>query len=118
MAVITKKEYEEALAIVESYLYQVQGESLSNEAKDNLKKHAAFMGVRKDNILIEFGSVRLLNILKRNESYHGIKINNLTKIEELSKLSLTKFKSFRSVGKTVLWELKAICYYSEVKLKP
>ena len=37
---ITKKEYEDALIVVENYLNQIQGENLCNEAKDNLKKHA------------------------------------------------------------------------------
>lgn len=115
---ITKKEYEDALIVVENYLNQIQGETYSNEAKDNLKKHAALMGISKNSILIDVGSVRLLNILKINEEYHNVKINHLTKIEELSKISLTKFKSFRSVGRTVLWELKAICYYSQIKLRP
>ena len=61
---ITKKEYEDALIVVENYLNQIQGETYSNEAKDNLKKHAALMGISKNSILIDVGSVRLLNILK------------------------------------------------------
>ena len=32
---ITKKEYEDALIIVENYLNQIQGENLCNEAKEN-----------------------------------------------------------------------------------
>ena len=64
---ITKKEYEDALIIVENYLNQIQGENLCNEAKTNLKKHAALMGISKNSILINVGSVRLLNILKINK---------------------------------------------------
>ena len=41
---ITKKEYEDALIVVENYLNQIQGETYSNEAKDNLKKTCCFNG--------------------------------------------------------------------------
>ena len=70
---ITKKEYEDALIVVENYLNQIQGETYSNEAKDNLKKHAALMGISKNSILIDVGSVRLLNILKINEHTISLK---------------------------------------------
>ena len=114
---ITKKEYEDALIVVENYLNQIQGETYSNEAKDNLKKHAALMGIKKTDLLIDVASVRLLNLLRFNEQYLNIEIEKNTQVEELTKISLAKFKTCRNTGFKTLWELKAIAYYSGIKLQ-
>lgn len=114
---ITKKEYEDALIVVENYLNQIQGETYSNEAKDNLKKHSALMGIKKTDLLIDVASVRLLNLLRFNEQYLNIEIEKNTQVEELTKISLAKFKTCRNTGFKTLWELKAIAYYSGIKLQ-
>ncbi|WBV56472.1 hypothetical protein PFY10_19995 [Chryseobacterium daecheongense] len=36
-------------------------------------------------------------------------------IEELSELSLSEFKKSKNVGPKIIWELKAICCYAQVR---
>jgi hypothetical protein len=79
-----------------------------------MQKHSALMGIKKSDLLIDVASVRLLNILSIYSPHFNIEVRQLTKVEELSKISLTKFKSCRSSGFKTLWELKAIAYYSGI----
>jgi hypothetical protein len=82
-----------------------------------MQKHSALMGIKKSDLLIDVASVRLLNILSINSQHLNIEVRQLTKVEELTKISLAKFKTCRNTGFKTLWELKAIAYYSGIKLQ-
>lgn len=114
---ISEKEYEEALVVVNGFLSQIQGENISKEYAQNMQKHSALMGIKKSDLLIDVASVRLLNILSINSQHLNIEVRQLTKVEELTKISLAKFKTCRNTGFKTLWELKAIAYYSGIKLQ-
>ncbi len=114
---ITEEQYKMALEVVENYLSQVREDPLDEEAKLWFKDYSKLIGITKDDLLFNIASVRLLNVLKINREYLNIDIEHSTPIKELSKVSLKLLNSCKRCGTKTLWELKAICYYAQVKLK-
>lgn len=121
---ITKNEYEKALFIVEQYLLQFQNERLDEETTLWYKHYSKFLGISKEDDIFKYASTKLMNSLIYNRDNLKLNIKNTMSalnyylpIEELSKLSLSEFKKSKNVGPKTVWELKAICYYAQVRLK-
>lgn len=114
---ITYEQFQEALKIVNEYKTQL--EEHYKIAKKETEGISKFANVTKETKLYDTGlSVRCLNILKANGDKLGINTNWDMKLEELSKLSISKFLQCRIAGKKTLQELKELCFYANVKLLP
>ena len=114
---ITYEQFQDALKIVNEYKTQL--EEHYNIAKREIEGISKFSNVTKETKLYDTGlSVRCLNILRANDEKLGINSNWEMKLEELSKLSMSKFLQCRIAGKKTLQELKELCFYADVKLLP
>lgn len=118
---ITEEEYKEALIIVEKYLCQNQNEKLDEETMLYFKHYSRFQGVSKNDNVFEIASTKLCNCIFSYIEDLNIKLESrrpphLT-ISKFSELSLSGFKKFKNVGPKTIWELRAICYYAQVKMK-
>lgn len=114
---ITKEQYQKAIEVVENYLSQIQEERLDEDTMYWYKYHSKLLGITEDDLLINIASVRLLNILKKNREHLNIDLKPSTSIKELSKISFMQLKSCKNCGPNTLWELRAICYYAQIRLK-
>ena len=117
---ITKEQYDIARDIVDKYHLQ-QSEIASSEGKYWLKHYTHFIGLKKEDKLIMAISMRLANKLntyfKWEEIAPSFDLQSST-IETLEKVSLSKFKDYRGAGAKTVEELKALCFYAEIKIKP
>jgi hypothetical protein len=114
---ITYEQFQEALKIVNEYKTQL--EEHYKIAKKEIGGISKFANVTKETKIYDTAlSVRCLNILRANDDKLGINGNWEMKVEELSKLSMSKFLQCRIAGKKTLQELKELCFYADVKLLP
>lgn len=114
---ITHQQFREALNIVNEYRTQI--EKHYKFAKKEIESISKFANVTKETKLYDTDiSRRCLNILRLNGDFLGINVNWNTKVKELSKLSMSQFLKCRIAGKKSLNELKELCFYADVKLKP
>lgn len=119
---ITEEQYKQALLVVQQYLLQIQSES-DEETLYYYKKYSKLLGIEKKDNVFDYASTKLTNCLYYYRDELNLEVNRINRklslpISELSNLSLTMFKKTRNVGSKTVWELKAICYYAQVKLKP
>jgi len=114
---ITKKEFDKAMKTVNDYKLQLEDQlKYINKELIGLGK---FAYVHAETKLYDTDcSVRLLNILKSDEDIIGISINFETKVADFSKVSLSDFKKCRRVGIATIKELKELCFFAGVNLKP
>jgi hypothetical protein len=115
---ITHDEFQKALKIVNEYKIQI--ETISKEVSTEVKSIGKFANVNAEMTIWDIDcSVRLLNIIRANEKYLGLEINKFyITIGELSKISIVKFLQCRGAGKSMLQELKKLCFYAGVSLQP
>ena len=114
---ITRKEFERALKIVNKYSSQI--ELHYKEVNDKVNNVSKLANITKDSKLGDVDlSVRLINILRANEDKFNIDASWNMKLEELSNVSMSKFLECRVAGKKTLHELKEVCYYAGVDLLP
>ena len=115
---ITNDEFNKALKIVNEYKTQV--ETHLKEVSKQVKSIDEFADVNAETKLFDTNcSVRLLNIIRANQNHLGLEINYFyITIGELSKISIVKFLQCRGAGKSLLQELKKLCLYAGVSLKP
>ena len=115
-SVITYKQFKEALNIVNEYKTHI--EEHYKIAKKEIEGFSKFTNVTKETKLCDTDiSVRCLNILIENKDKLSINSWDI-KLQELSKLSMSKFLQCRNAGKKTLQELKELCFYADVKLLP
>ena len=108
---ISRQEYLNAIEIINKYK-TFEAQQKGYEINVNSK----FSHVTKDTLLLDVASVRILNILKCYEEVTGIKMSKSTKVGDLSKISLRKFRGFRGVGRKTINELKELCFYADIPL--
>jgi DNA-directed RNA polymerase alpha subunit len=114
---ITYEQFQDALKIVNEYKTQL--EEHYKIAKREIEGISKFANVTKETKIYDTDiSVRCLNILRENGEKLGINCDWDMKLEELSKLSMSKFLQCRIAGKKTLQELKELCFYADVKLLP
>lgn len=114
---ITYEQFQEALNIVNEYKTQL--EEHYKIAKREIEGISKLANVTKETKLYDTeASVRLLNILRENDEKLGINCNWDMKLEELSKVSMSKFLQCHMAGKKTFQELKELCFYANVKLLP
>ena len=113
---ITKEQFLEALEIVNNY--RIQLEKHYKEVNDVSK----FFYTKPTDLIIDVGlSVRLLNILYplycssrgfSREDFHKVKVS------DLGHTSISELNNLKNFGKNTLLEIKELCYYAGVNLKP
>lgn len=114
---VTFEEFENAISIVKTY--QTQLALNIAKASEELKELSSNAYITKDNVLRDLNcSVRLYNQLRAHGENCGVELRHDTKLSELSKLSYSKFYNSRCVGKNTLYELKEICHFLNITLKP
>lgn len=112
---ITNEEFLNALQIIKEYENQIKLE-LKN-CKKEVEKLPKFFNVTKETSVFDLDcSVRLKNILKAHSEKLGIDYDFY--VWELSEVSESKFLSLPGVGIKYINELKEICLYAEITLKP
>jgi hypothetical protein len=108
MKEITKEEYLKALKIVNDY--KAQTELHYKDVVLQLNSLSKFANVNKDMNLNDTDcSVELYN------SLYSFDIN---KVSDLSELSLSRFSWKKGVGRVRINELKELCFYAGITLKP
>lgn len=110
---ITYKEFQQALEIINSYERQI--EDNYNKISKEISKMHKFAGVTKETqiLRIEHIAVRTLNCLSV-AGFHGSKY----KIKDLSGLKISDLKLLRRCGNKTIQEIKDICFYAGVILNP
>lgn len=112
---ITNEQVVNALQILKDYEKQIKEElKIYKKEINNLPK---FIEVTKETSVYDLDcSVRLRNILKAHSDILGINYDFC--VGELSNVSESKFKSLSGVGSKYINELKEICLYANIILKP
>ncbi len=114
---ITYKEFQEALKIVNEYKTQLEADV--KEVAKEVNSIGKFANVNAEMAFSKIDcSVRLYNIVKAYFYQFDIAFNTETKISELSEISICKFLECRNAGKVTLLELSELCFYAGVSLKP
>ncbi len=110
-------EFKKALKIVNDY--KAQHENKYKEVINTITHGSKFAKVTKDMKVHDVDcSLRLLNSLYTYYYQVQIKFNHDTKISELSNISIKEFARQRNIGKLTVDELKEMCLYAKVSLKP
>lgn len=112
---ITTEQVANALQILKDYEKQIKEElKIYKKELDSLPK---FIKVTKETSVFDLDcSVRLKNILKSQSDVLGINYDFC--VGDLSNVSESKFKGVSGVGSKYIDELKEICLYANVTLKP
>jgi DNA-directed RNA polymerase alpha subunit len=111
MVRITKEEFEKALTTINQY--QMQLEQDFRDANNKVSFISPHLKTNKNSFLFESKiSVRCKNIL----SDYGFK--NWSKIKELEGLSMSEFSRMRNAGEQSLTELKELCFFVGINMKP
>lgn len=114
---ITYGEFKSALAIVNEYKLQVDSH-LKSITKDIGCTEISESCINDVTIGHSGCSVRLQNAIKHYGIDNDLDIDYRSRCIELSKVSLTEFAKTRGVGRKTLLELKELCIYNGVYLKP
>lgn len=117
---VTYDEFKKAQEIVEKYMEQrLKRATYFKELKKEIEEKGVskFTYVNKEmSINDTFTSIRLTNILRANSDMQSGYWD--MKIKDLENISMTQFLRYRGAGKEMLRELKELCSYAGVSLKP
>lgn len=114
---ITYDEFLQACKVLKQYRLELKWRLEQVDAE--LKKIPTNCEITKDTLLSEVRtSVRLYNVLTKNQTRLKVAINKNTKLEDLGNISASHFSRSQSVGEGTLKELKSLCLSAGIKLKP
>lgn len=112
---ITRQEYEIALAIVHQYKDQLTIEfARTNTDISNLPR---FAGVTKDTLILNTTlSTRAINCIFATNNTLNWKTNNMLTVSCLEGISKRQLLKVRNIGKSSLIEIVELCRYAGVTL--
>ncbi len=114
---ITYEEFQKALKIVQGYKQQIGNhyKTVSNEVESISK----FIDVSPETEIVDTQlSIRTKNLLLGQYREDLGLVNGWAKIKDLEVISIKKMRGYRGFGSRSINEIKELCYYAGVKLKP